>query len=163
MHDYLQSLVTLDGIEPPSGPRLYDPDRPSCAILPVCPGCHALLTSALPPCSPYGGAGLSLQSVLRKKKEGDSHACSSRVESGAGFEPAAFRLCQTVHIRMCFPLISIHLCHSEPVRTLAWESVLQGYGIWIATPAFGLVRNDSSGVGEENSNSPYSVVVRTAD
>jgi hypothetical protein len=23
---------------------------------PVCPGCHALLTSALPPCSPYGGA-----------------------------------------------------------------------------------------------------------
>ena len=76
------------------------------------------------------------------------------MESGAGFEPAAFRLCQTVHIRMCFPLISIHLCHSEPVRTLAWESVLQGYGIRIATPAFGLVRNDSLGVGEISETPP---------
>ena len=36
----------------------------------VCPGCHASLTSALPPCSPYGGAGLSLQS-RQKKKRGD--------------------------------------------------------------------------------------------
>lgn len=49
--------------------RGKNPDRPSCAILPVCPGCHALLSSALPLFSPYRGAGLSLQSDTKMKKE----------------------------------------------------------------------------------------------
>ena len=34
----------------------------------VCPSCHASLTSALPPCSPYGGAGLSLQSIMEREE-----------------------------------------------------------------------------------------------
>ena len=72
-----------------------------CSILPVCPGCHALLTSALPPCSPYGGAGLSLQSG---KKESRQFPGSPKAGWRAGLDsnqlpPAVL----PVHIRMCFP------------------------------------------------------------
>lgn len=73
--------------------RGNNPDRPSCAILPVCPGCHALLTSALPPCSPYGGAGLSLQSENKKKGVIHFRGVRSRMEGRVGFEPTASRLC----------------------------------------------------------------------
>ena len=59
-----------------------------CCILPVCPGCHALLTSALPLFSPDRGAGLSRLSD--KKKEGDSlPVVQDRVEGRIGFEPIA--------------------------------------------------------------------------
>ena len=49
------------------------------------------------------------------------------------------------------------MCHSEPVITLAWESVflrckaprrLRRQGMRIATPACGLVRNDTCGAND---------------
>lgn len=87
-HDFCSRWRRMTESNRPPG-RGNNPDRPSCAVLPVCPGCHALLTSALPPCSPYGGAGLSLQSGTKRKKVIHSRSPWSRVEGGIGFEPIA--------------------------------------------------------------------------
>ena len=66
-HDFCSRWRRLTESNRPPG-RGKNPDRPSCAVLPVCPGCHALLTSALPTFSPDAGASLSRLSDTKMKK-----------------------------------------------------------------------------------------------
>ena len=120
-------VVTHDGIEPPSGPRLRTRTDP------VAPynrrGGAPRSESGKPDCrwqshrNIFQPAGMSFHAVSQKKKEGDSPAMLRPGGGRDGIRTRCRSLCWRLLIRMSFLPMLLFLCHCEPVRTLVWQSV----------------------------------------